>query len=364
MAYRPFCLSRIGASHVKRGLPCQDYSEIHAACGIAAAVAADGHGNRRHFRSDKGAEMACKIALNEIFRSDWASIDPDGMEVLLDDLKLRIVEEWERSVRADLRRRPFTEEELEEAKNVLTEEQYERLTDGRDVPVAYGSTLLAAITFPGGWAAIQIGDGACCLISADGSYSWPMPESLVNEGNRTASLCMPSPMREFRHCFGEDLPAALIVYTDGIEKVFPSEGKEVMSLLHWIFKNELSGGEEREDNLKRTLDRLTGLSPAGDDLSAAGLINTEAEDHVPKQDRAAVSMERERIRLRLLETENTIAYNRQRLSEAEKQDGTRAEEIVRKLREILHRKEEEAEQLKMQLSAFDRERGEETDEVL
>ena len=52
-----------GAAHELTGLPLQDAvgsREIHG--GLALAVA-DGHGNRRHFRSARGAELAIEAGL-------------------------------------------------------------------------------------------------------------------------------------------------------------------------------------------------------------------------------------------------------------------------------------------------------------
>src|SRR5450432_2105973 len=51
-----------GAAHVAAGLPNQDAAVAYpTACGAVAAVA-DGHGHRRHFRSDRGSRLAVAVA--------------------------------------------------------------------------------------------------------------------------------------------------------------------------------------------------------------------------------------------------------------------------------------------------------------
>ena len=66
MNYYPFDMSRRGASHIARNLPCQDASFSEEYKGTMIAITADGHGNRRHFRSQKGAQIACRIAADRI----------------------------------------------------------------------------------------------------------------------------------------------------------------------------------------------------------------------------------------------------------------------------------------------------------
>ena len=349
MKYQPFSMSRIGASHISGGLPCQDASRAgeHGAYGFA--IVADGHGSRRHFRSDRGSAIACRVAEEKIRTFlDGEYADEGDLDAQLSALKEDICSAWMEAVRGDYQNSPWTEAEREEARDRLSPEQLARLEDGTDAPIAYGSTLCAAFTHSGGWAAIQLGDGCFTHIGADGAYDWPMPESLVNEGNRTASLCMRQPMQDFRHCHGDDDPAGLLVYTDGIEKVFPPQGKEIISLLHWIWRNEYAGESVREGNLERTLDMLTRRSPIGDDLSVAGLVNPEAEDKEPVPGRSQRMQELERLQARLAELRSAIDYNKKRLRQAE-WDEDCSDEAMEQLRGALQRNESAASELRTQI---------------
>lgn len=353
MKYQPFSMSRIGASHIKGGLPCQDASCAGEWGAYAYAIVADGHGSRRHFRSDRGSVLACRVAEEKItafLGGEYA--EEDGPDARLSALKADICSAWAEAVREDYQRNPWTEAELEEARSRLSPEQFARLEDGTDAPVAYGSTLCAVFTCPGGWAAIQLGDGCFTHIGTDGVYDWPMPESLVNEGNKTASLCMRQPMRDFRHCYGEDEPAGLLVYTDGIEKVFPPQGKEIVSLLHWIWRNEYAGAAVREGNLERTLDMLTRRSPIGDDLSVAGLVDPDAPDAEPVPGQAQQLQELERLKAQLDELNSTISYNTRRVRQLEQSSDEIDTAAREQLEDVLKRKQEAALQLHERIAAL------------
>ena len=349
--YQTFHQTRIGASHIRCGLPCQDSSLSFSCPEGEIAIVADGHGNRKHFRSDRGSRIACEVARDKIlaFLSADYTDDPDlfdepDMNHQLTKLKQEIVASWQEAVREDFASYPWTEEELFEQEDLLQPEALEALVDGRDVLVAYGSTLAAAFTFEGGWAAVQVGDGCLVRVSRDGEYEWPMPESLFNEGNKTASLCMSNAMRDFRHCYGKDAGAGLLVFTDGIEKSFPSQGKEVTSLLHWILKNEQNSAESREENLTKTLDMITNRSVAGDDISVAGIIDPDAEDRVPKPSKRQKEIERERLLAQITEIESTIRYNLERIDQAKSQARDTVD-VEAQMQSILERKKAAAEEL-------------------
>ena len=352
MDYRPFHLSRIGAEHIRRGLPCQDASISTAESKVQIAAVADGHGSRRHFRSERGSAIACRIATEKI-QALFPKRGKPGIptEEQLIRLKQDICEAWMEAVREDYEKNPWTEQELAEEQKLLTEDQFIRLTDGTDAAIAYGSTLCAVFTYAGGWSAIQLGDGGFTHISADGRYEWPMPESLVNEGNRTASLCMQDPMRDFRHCSGKDQPVGLLVFTDGIEKVFPPQGKEIVSLLHWIWRNEYSAESARKDNLCRTLDMLSSRSSIGDDASVAGLVDPEAEDAEPVAGQSQKKKELDRLYARLAEINSSMAYKRQQLQDIS-WSGSAQAEAREQVERILQRNREEASALQDQIAVL------------
>ena len=64
-----------GDSHIRKGIVCQDSAGVYVADSFAIAVAADGHGSAKHFRSDAGSRIAVKITIellkNYMSRADF-----------------------------------------------------------------------------------------------------------------------------------------------------------------------------------------------------------------------------------------------------------------------------------------------------
>ncbi len=346
MDYRAFSQTRRGAAHKQKGITCQDASAHRSYEGGAIAVVADGHGSRRHFRSDKGSVIACKVT-EELIEELVEGLSPEDIltDEQLEVIKQDICDAWMAEVLEDHKHFPWTDEELEEERGILKEDQFKELEEGTEAQIAYGTTLCAAFTYPGGWAALQLGDGSFVHISHEGEYNWLMPVSHVNEGNRTASLCMPDPMDDFRHCSGSDEPAALLIYTDGIEKSLPEQGREVMSLLHWIIKNETSEDENREDNLELNLDTFSQRSRTGDDVSIAGIIDQDAEFPDPKPGISQKRLELERLDAQIKELNSTIEYNLRSLAAARRNGKDQSSGVVEQLEDIIERKRKEVEDL-------------------
>lgn len=340
MRYQAFHTYCIGASHVKRGLPCQDRAISESYENSQIAIVSDGHGNRRHFRSETGATLACMTALECIKESI------SSQETSLEELKKEICVRWWKAVAQHISEHPWTDEELEEQKGILKEEQYQALVSGIPWVQAYGCTLCAVFTKNDGWAGLQIGDGALTVVDHDGSYRWPMPESKLNEGNRTASLCSRNPLEDFRHIEEQGTPAALLVYTDGIEKTFPPQGKEITSFLHWAWCNRQehlsqekeTDSDEKEDSLAKTLRLLTAKSRIGDDMSLAGVVDLDAEDIEPKETEEQVRKRLSVLEARIAELNGTIAYNQSCLQN----EDPKSEAAIR-ISEILQCKQKEME---------------------
>ncbi|MDE6777248.1 MAG: protein phosphatase 2C domain-containing protein, partial [Oscillospiraceae bacterium] len=64
--YEGFCHSVIGASHVAKGTVCQDFSNFQSNESYSIAVVADGHGSKKHFRSDVGSRLAVRATLRTV----------------------------------------------------------------------------------------------------------------------------------------------------------------------------------------------------------------------------------------------------------------------------------------------------------
>lgn len=56
--YQSFHFTSIGASHIKKGTVCQDFSASVETEKYKLAVVSDGHGGADYFRSDRGSRFA------------------------------------------------------------------------------------------------------------------------------------------------------------------------------------------------------------------------------------------------------------------------------------------------------------------
>jgi hypothetical protein len=190
-----------GVHHERAELPSQD-SWRRASLpdgGIVLAVA-DGHGHRRHFRSDRGARMAAAAGCAAVqaaiadLPGAWGSLPAD------------VLRRWREAVDLDLSSDPFT-----------TVEDTWR-TPGDEPVLAYGTTLLVAAV-SGGWVLLlRIGDGDVLTARPDGSVGDPLPKDPCLTGEQTTSLCQPDALSAFRVAVldlqAEPL-ALLLLATDG-----------------------------------------------------------------------------------------------------------------------------------------------------
>jgi serine/threonine protein phosphatase PrpC len=214
MSWTVFTESARGSAHDSLGLPNQDSYlrsdvEFEGATAIVVAVA-DGHGNRRHFRSASGSRFAVRAACDCVAEAsgqlESCTSIAEVEEVATDVIIPAILERWRSTVAGDVASEPFNEEE-------------ESLRAEGDAPdVAYGSTLMLAVLMPEIVLCIQIGDGDIVVVERDGSAMLPVPGDPSLDGHRTTSLCQTTALESFR-LGSVDLstrrPAVVILATDG-----------------------------------------------------------------------------------------------------------------------------------------------------
>jgi hypothetical protein len=180
-----------GAAHQMNGLPNQDAIAVRPIQqdGLVAAVA-DGHGHHRHFRSARGSELAVAIAgqAAEELAARLDDFEAAGQieADVLSTLVPAITGPWRAAVRDDLAGEPFT----------IAEEEARAFGD--DPLIAYGTTLLLAITWRNWLVLTQIGDGDIVCIRPDGQALLPVPGDPSLDGRQTTSLCGPRAEQEFR----------------------------------------------------------------------------------------------------------------------------------------------------------------------
>ena len=337
MGWQLFHLTAMGGSHRQRQLPCQDYALSAQERGARIIMVADGHGSRRHFRSERGAAFACEVAMAEL-QQLLDGLPKDGMPTEADFtlLKERILAGWQARVMQDAAAEPWTTSELAEAEARMSPEEYARLLQGEQTLTPYGSTLVAAFATEAFWAGIQIGDGMLVTVDTLGSYLWPMPESHVNEGNRTASLCMRSPMPEFRHCMGTQPLTGLIVCTDGVEKAFPPMGEKAISFLHWLWQAARETPEIAGQLLAAAAERTALHSTVRDDVGIALMADADAPDVPFCLTEQQQALARQQADAQLQAQQDMIQYTSDQLANAASpEEAEQLQQILTRQRSVL-----------------------------
>jgi Protein phosphatase 2C len=203
--------SQQGAAHQATGLPNQDaVAARHIQPDALVAAVADGHGHRRHFRSARGSRfavaLACESAQELVGRLDEFESAQQIESEALRKLVPAITGRWREAVREDVAADPFTAQE-EAARG-----------GGDDALIAYGSTLLLAITGRRWLVLVQIGDGDIMGIQPDGQPLLPVPRDPSLDGQQTTSLCGPRAEDDFRAAVVDTSTTALLgvlLATDG-----------------------------------------------------------------------------------------------------------------------------------------------------
>lgn len=275
--YRAFGMTVIGASHIKSGTVCQDFSLSCELPDRRISVVCDGHGGADYFRSDRGSRFAAE-AFTECMK------DPDVISVLsaaatqkqrksrIEQIIKSIIARWNSLVEQDMRQHPFDEDEL----SGVSEKARRRYEAGERLRAAYGTTLIGAVLAEDFWLGLQIGDGKCVLVSENGEFTQPIPWDEECFLNVTTSLCDENAAKEFRFCFSRTLPAAVFIGSDGIDDCFAGDER-----LYDFYRVTLKSFAETDEEtaiaqLKEYLPTLSEKG-SGDDMSVGIIVNTAFE---------------------------------------------------------------------------------------
>lgn len=270
-----FNASSIGASHIRIGKECQDYSLSDVGDDWCIAITCDGHGGDNYFRSSLGSRFAAETAMRCIgeFLSECGTSELTEPDAAIIQLEKSIIAGWNDRVWSHFGENAFTEEEL----NSISQDRRKRLLAGKSIESTYGTTLIAVAWTHNFWFGIQIGDGKAVRIKPDGSADCPIPKNAKCFLNTTTSICDVNAIDNFRHCYSTDLPAGIFCGSDGIDDSFIRDEQ--------LFRLYLTIGRSFADNeldvarneLEEYLPRLSSKG-SGDDVSIAGIIDMEIAD--------------------------------------------------------------------------------------
>lgn len=227
MRFKVFAASVHGKKYRERNLPCQDSFMICDSDGVQAIAVADGHGSKNYFRSDTGAQIAVKVAFEQMkrFCSD-VTAEQRFSDSGIKNFEFALWSEWLAAVKKHWRENPVSDAEIRwQAVSDKIKAHY--LSDEKNIPAAYGTTLICAVSIGSQVLIEQIGDGSCVVLQRNSEFKIPLPPDDDDFANMTASLCSADACNKFRHavlsCAG-DLPlapAAIFLSTDGLDDCYP-----------------------------------------------------------------------------------------------------------------------------------------------
>lgn len=293
--YHSFHCRSIGASHIKKGIGCQDDASSKETQNYQLAVISDGHGGEDYFRSHKGSQFAveafCRCveeafhvsSSNEIkdesFLKNKAKNFADALNACKTEKQLEeqmqwfmrsIITRWNILVDDDYANDPFTEAEMIN----VSEKAKKRYEAGENIYSAYGATLIGAVVSDDFWFGIQIGDGKCVVFDKEGRANEPIPWDERCFLNITTSICDENASNEMRYYFAKELPAAIFVGSDGIDDSFKNS-KHLHNFYRLVLSSYIS---ETFVNATQSLTEYLPILSAqgsGDDMSIGGILNIE-----------------------------------------------------------------------------------------
>jgi hypothetical protein len=220
-----------GESHKEKDLPCQDavFYKQYKNGGIIAV--ADGHGSEKHFRSDAGSACAVEIAFNTIFEFSQILKETESMNKSVVDVKRHvsrspseaqikklegsIITRWRAAVLEHFCKNPLSDAEQQLCGKLKL--------DGADSNTQvrfYGTTLLAALLKKDFWFVLQIGDGKCVIVDAQGKARFPNIDDDALGFGKTTSLCDAKAAENFREIYGTTPIKGITLATDGVTDSF------------------------------------------------------------------------------------------------------------------------------------------------
>lgn len=208
-----------GTSHTRANMPNQDAMAYERDGAWTYLAVADGHGSKRHYRSDRGSAFAVATVL-DLLRRGAREIEAGAADIVLSRLAQDLHDRWRERVEADIRLSPVPE------------------APGFDSHAVYGSTCVAAALGPGCSLFLQIGDGDVLASNSSGEVDRVIPLDPHLIGPGTYSLCQPDAVaRTHLRLFTSPHPLAtpdfVMAGTDGLSKSYPRDEDFVSVTRHF-----------------------------------------------------------------------------------------------------------------------------------
>lgn len=261
-----------GASHVDSNTVCQDYADFKTTDHYAVAAVADGHGSKKHFRSDFGSKAGVEVAIRAV--EEYCS-DPDEFkrkfqddpEHLITKIQKYIIKHWYDTVNEHYNNNPVRPEEREK----LTDEELAAIK----IESIYGSTLLVSVLTDSFSFGMQLGDGSIVVIKQCGEAYMPIIDDESCPANLTSSLCNSNAIKMFNYFYSYEKPLAIILSTDGLYTSFSS--KESFEEYNCLIASQMTDIDVLKSRLNKNFVRRTNAG-SRDDISISIIFEKEMFD--------------------------------------------------------------------------------------
>ena len=268
--FNGFSHSVKGASHEKTGLVCQDSSAYKVCDDYAICVVADGHGSKKHFRSNLGSQFAVEATISTIdrFYEDKKSFEesfPKNYKKIIKSIQKQIISDWNKLVEEHIKNNPVTEEE----KSKFTEEEFAAIPPES----YYGTTLIVGAAGKDFTFGVQIGDGTLVALFDDGKAVMPMEYNEAAPANVTASMCNSNAAGMFSAFYRDKQKLiAMFTSTDGLYTSFGSEFDFLD--YHTIITSQLNDVENFKNIIVNNLTKRAHFGTE-DDISLSCIYDSE-----------------------------------------------------------------------------------------
>jgi len=267
---QPETVTRTGASHLRRGVICQDASGSQVLTDrngqpIQVLVVADGHGGQRYTHSEVGSRLACELALKLLADqfSQWSSTK----DVEIQRWRSWLVETFPNS----LHQRWLASVERHWRQKITEKDAFEQPFS----PIPYGTTLGVVIMTPTWWGHTGLGDWDLVRVRSGGDVALVNEETDESQtsGEATYSLCLSNAAIHFAvrsavYPISQDTPSfALLLSTDGVRKSCSTDD-DFFAIAKYLCEGDQPRAGETANDLNSDLDRISSQG-SGDDVSVA-----------------------------------------------------------------------------------------------
>ncbi|MBR1724053.1 MAG: protein phosphatase 2C domain-containing protein [Ruminococcus sp.] len=267
--FNAFSKSVMGQSHVKKNIVCQDSSAHLVTDDYAIAVVADGHGSKKHFRSNIGSKCAVEATVEVVEKfltsEGFYETFPERRHQVIQNIEKQVIACWNEKVNAHHDENPVTVVE----KKPFTHDEF------AEIPVEsyYGTTLIVGVMCKDFAFGFQLGDGSLVTVLEDGTTSMPMDYNESNPANITSSMCNANAASMFAEFYQtEPRVAAIFASTDGLYTTFG--GEQAFFDYHTLIASQLIDVDKVRASVENNITKRTHYGTE-DDISFACAVNSD-----------------------------------------------------------------------------------------